>query len=246
MRYERSTLMPVALCFVLSLALPLSPAWAQKKMSAEDEAIYRNMMKSTGIDPGAGMDARAKVDASRQWTEGNAGVVDYHIVGVYQGQPNITSEPGKGSGYADVTDRVVIDLKWKLSEAQLVGTPSIQNSKTVLTNPHYGERSCLPPILKGDYEHYELLAVKNGLGGALELQVQTTYPVVDVVQFCTGSRKSIPAGRKTRAEELVVPSPVMFGMTLPDSDDLRISPDKKSLVHKRAGWTWTFTPSVKK
>jgi hypothetical protein len=26
--------------------------------------------------------------------------------------------------------------------------------------------------------------------------------------------------------QLVVPSPVMFGMALPDSDNLRISPDK--------------------
>lgn len=47
------------------------------------------------------------------------------------------------------------------------------------------ELSCLPPVLKGEYEHYELMAIKEGLGGALELQVQTSYPVVEVAQFCT-------------------------------------------------------------
>lgn len=246
MRYAQSSLVPVALCFLMALMLQSNQALAQKKMSAEDEAIYKNMMKSAGIDPGVAMEAKKQNDSSRQWTEGSDGIVDYHIVGVYQGQPNITSDPGKGSGRADVTDRVVIDLKWKLSESRFVGTPSFQNTKTVLTNPRDSEPSCLPPVLKGEYEHYELMEIGNGPGGALELQVQTTYPVVEVVQFCTGSRKSIPAGRKIRSEELVVPPPLAFGMSLPDSDNLRISPDKKSLIHKKAGWTWTFTPSLKK
>lgn len=138
-----------------------------------------------------------------------------------------------------------VDLDWKLSESRLLGTPIIQNSKSVVSNPHDSEPSCLPPVLKGEYEHHDLLGIKDGLGGALELQVQTTYPEVEVAQFCTGSRKPIPSGLKTRPEELVVPSPVMFGMALPDSDNLRISPDKKSMLQKQADWTWTFTPSVK-
>ncbi len=75
--------------------------------------------------------------------------------------------------------------------------------------------------------------------------MQTTYPVVEVVQFCTGSRKTLPASRKTRTEEFSVLSPVMLSMQLPDSDDLRVSADRKSLVQKKAGWTWTFTPSTK-
>jgi len=42
---------------------------------------------------------------------------------------------------------------------------------------------------------------------------------------------------------MVVPSPVMLGMALPDSDNLRISADRKSMIQKKAGWTWTFTPA---
>lgn len=244
MKYVQSHPLPIILCFLLTLALQSGAALAQTKMSAEDEAIYRNMVKSAGMDPDAQMKAMKQNENAQRWTD--AKLIHYHIVGVYQGKPNISSDPGKGSGFADVTDRVEIDLDWKLAESKLAGTPQIQNSKSMLKNPHDSERSCLPPVLKGEYEHYDLLGIKDGLGGTLELQVQTTYPIVEVVQFCTGSRKPIPAGRKTRSEALVVPSPVMFGMALPDSDNLRISPDKKSMIHKKAGWTWTFMPSVKK
>jgi hypothetical protein len=184
---------------------------------------------------------QADMDAMMKW--GAADVVRYHIVGQYQGQPSLASN---GAGRADVTDGVVIDLTWKLSEAKLVGQPTFQNTKTTLTNPRDFEPSCLPPILQGEYEHFELLGIKDGLGGALELQVQTTHPVVEVAQFCTASRKTVPASKDTRPEEFSVPSPILFGMALPDSGDMRISRDKKSLIVKKAGWTWTYTPSIAK
>jgi hypothetical protein len=181
------------------------------------------------------------MDAMMKW--GAADVVRYHIVGVYQAKTHIASD---GAGQADVSDRVVIDLTWKLSEMQLVGQPTFQNFKSSATNFSDREPKCLAPVLKGEYEHYDLLGIKEGYGGALELQVQTRYPLVEVAQSCTASRKSVPARNKTRPEELVVVSPVSFGMPLPDSDDLRISKDKKSLVVKKGGWTWTYTPSIAK
>ena len=179
------------------------------------------------------------MDAMMKW--GAADVVRYHIVGVYQGKPTIAS----GSvARADVTDRVVIDFTWKLSEMKLVGEPTFQNTRSTVTNPSDYEPKCLPPVLKGEYEHYELLGIKEGLSGMLEFQVQTSYPVVEVAQFCTASRKTVPAKKVTETEQFVVVSPVAFGMPLPDSDDLRISPDKKSLITKKDGWTWTMTPSM--
>lgn len=235
------TLRPtIALCILFTMLS--SAALAQNKMTAEEEAIYRNMVKSIGGDPGAAMGAIKTNDAARRWTDGK-GIVDYQIVGVFQGRTNVVGDPN-WIGYADVTDRVEIQLKWKLSESKLVGTPSFRNQKSVVKNLRNFEPSCMPPVLKGEYEHFELLGIKDGLGGALELKAQTAYPAAEVVQSCTGSRKAVPASSKTRVEGLVVPSPVMFGMPLPDSDNLRISPDKKSLISKSAGWTWTFTPSV--
>jgi len=179
------------------------------------------------------------MEAMRKW--GAADVVRYHVVGVYQGKTYIASD---GSGQADVTDRVVLDFTWKLSEMKLVGQATIQNTKTTVTNVSDREPSCLAPVLKGEYEHYDVVGIKEGLAGMLELQVETRYPVVEVVQFCTGSRKAVPAKTKTRPEEFGVVSPVAFAMPLPDSDSLRVSADKKSLVGKKAGWTWTYTPSI--
>lgn len=172
---------------------------------------------------------------------GSADVIRYHIVGVYLGRAYIASD---GSGQADITDGLTVDLTWKLSESKLVGQPTFRNVKTVVKNVADREPKCLPPVLNGEYEHYEVLSIREGMAGALELQVRTSYPQVEVVQFCTGSRKAVPAKTQTRPEEFVVVSPVMFGMPLPDSDDLRISPDKKSMIVRKAGWTWTLTPSI--
>ena len=244
MRRVQPDCMPFLLCVLLLFTLHSSPAPAQKAMSPENEALYRKMIKDAGIDPDQVKEARKNTESSRRWSEGKDGIVYYHIVGVYQGRTNVVGDPN-WIGYADATDRIEIDLAWKLADSKLVGSPSFKNSKSEITNLRNWEPKCLPPILKGEYEHYELLGIKQGLGGNLELQVQTIYPVVEVVQSCTGSRKTLPASRKTRPEEFGVPSPVMLSMQLPDSDDLRISGDKKSLIQKKAGWTWTFTPSTR-
>jgi hypothetical protein len=179
------------------------------------------------------------MEAMAKW--GAADLLRYHIVGVYRGETHIA---GDGSGLADVNDRVVIDLSWKLSEQKLVGPPTFQNAKSTALNPRDRERGCLPPVLKDDYEHYELLSIKEGVGGALELQVRTSYPVVESAQSCTASRKAVPAKVSTRTEDFALPSPVMFAMPLPKSDELAVSPDKKSFIVKRKGWTWTITPNM--
>jgi hypothetical protein len=217
-----------------------SAALAQIQMTPEEAAIYRNMVESTGASPDLAAGAIPTVESAKRWTEG---AISYHIVGDYQGKTDVIGD-SNWTGYADVSDQVIIDLKWNLSDSTLVGTPVIVNKKSVVKDLRNSEPSCRPPVLKGEYEHYELLAIKQGLAGNLELQVQTAYPAAEVAQFCTGSNKAVAASLKTRPEELTVLSPVMLGMPLPDSDNLRVSPDKKSLIHKSAGWTWTFTPGT--
>jgi len=179
------------------------------------------------------------MDAMMKW--GAADVVRYHVVGVYQDKSIVS---GDGAAIADVNDRVVFDFTWKLSEMKLVGKPTFQNFKSTVARPRDRDGKCTPPVLKGDYEHYEVLDIKDGLSGALDIQVQTTYPVVDVPQMCTGKPKAVPAKNDIRPEQFVVVSPVSFGMPLPDSDDLRVSTDKMSLITKKNGWTWTFTPRL--
>ncbi len=216
-----------------------------KQMSAQDEAAYRDMIKLSGADPEAVMAANKQLEASRKWTEAKGGLVHYHIEGLFQGKVNVVGGT-TWIGYADVTDRVVIDLDWQLGESMLMGTPVIQNFKAAARNVRNPEPTCLPPILRGEYEHFELLGIKNGLAGALEMQVRTDYPVVDVAQMCTGARVRVPASSRTRPEEMVVPSPMLLTAGVPGSANLSLSKDRTSLIHKQAGWTWTFTPSVRK
>jgi hypothetical protein len=175
----------------------------------------------------------------------SAKVVGYRIVGVYEGRVNVVGG-SKWIGYADVTDRVEIDLAWDPAGSKLVGTPTFRNTKSVVSNLRNFESKCVPPVLKGVYEHYDLQGIKESPDGNLEVQVLTIYPGAEVAQLCTGTREAVPAKRDLRSQEFGVISPVAFGMQLPDSDALRISPDKKSLITKKDGWTWTFTPSIQK
>jgi hypothetical protein len=73
------------------------------------------------------------MDAMMKWA--SADVIRYHIVGVYQDRTSIASD---GSGQADITDGVVVDLMWKLSESKLVGKPTFQNTKSIVKNVALG------------------------------------------------------------------------------------------------------------
>jgi hypothetical protein len=180
------------------------------------------------------------MDAMMKW--GSADVIKYHIVGVYSAKTDVVA--GSDIGYADVTDRVVIDLTWKQSEAKLVGTPTVVNEKSAVKNLANYEPKCAPPTLKGEYEHFTALSIKDGLAGSLEVQVQQIYPAANVIQFCTGAPKPVAGKTETRPEEFTVVSPMIFAMPATGSKDVTISADKKSIVVKKGGWTWTYTPSV--
>jgi hypothetical protein len=176
--------------------------------------------------------------AMQYW--GTAELVKYHIVGVYQAATFIASD---GAGLADIRDRVVVDLTWKMSQQTIVGTPVIQNSKSTAANVRDLTPACLPPVLQGDYEHYELLSVKAGLAGVLTFTSSTSYPTVEAAYRCTMSRKPVPAKVVTAPVDFSLPAVMMFGMPIEASDGLTVSPDKKYFTVKKDGWTWTITPT---
>lgn len=226
----------------LSMLLPaLAPA--QKQMTPAEEAVYRDMLRRSGVDPEEMQQATKATNSARKWADAKA--VHYHIVGVYAGKTIISSEPGQGFAYADVTDRVVIDLDWKLTEAKLVGTPNVQNTKSTLKNLRDPVDGCKPPAIKGEHEHFEVLGVKEGLSGMIELQVQTSFPDTLVAQACVGSHKLIRASRKTRPESMLLPPPTLLDQKETGSSEYKFSPDKKSIVMQKGGWTWTYTPTIK-
>lgn len=182
------------------------------------------------------------MDQSAMLRWGSAKKIHYHIVGDYQGKTSIA--PGDGTAFADVTDRVVLDFDWSLGEGELIGAVQFENSASQVTNPRNAEPSCTAPVLKGHYEHFDLIAAKQGLGGTLELDVATDYPIVEIAQFCTGARKTTNAKRSTNVQELVVVSPMLLAMGMPASQDMIASADGKSVIVKKQGWTWTYSFSI--
>ena len=176
--------------------------------------------------------------AMQKW--GSAELIKYHIVGVYKDATFIASD---GAGLADIGDRVVIDLTWKMSQQAMVGEPTIQNTKSTAANLRDPTPACLAPVLHGEYEHYHLSAVKAGLAGVLMFTSTTTYPVVDAAYRCTMSLKPVPAKVVTTEKDFALPAVMLFGMPIPPTDELTVSRDKKFFTSKRNGWTWTITPT---
>lgn len=179
------------------------------------------------------------MQAMQRW--GSAKVVYYAVEGSHSGAAAMTATMG---GMADVVDRVSMTLEWNLSEMKLLKVTSLRNYPSEVKNLRDREPKCLPPVLKGSYEHATFLEAVNGLGGAIDLKVERSYPAVDVAQSCTASRKFIPAEKKTSVESMAVPSPVMMAMGMPSSPQLSYSADKKSMIVRNGNWTWTFTPST--
>jgi hypothetical protein len=176
--------------------------------------------------------------AMQYW--GSAELIRYHIVGVYQDSTFIASD---GAGLADISDRVVIDLNWKMSQQTIAGTPVIQNSKSVTSKVRDLTPACLAPVLQGEYEHYELLSVKPGPAGVLTFTSSTSYPVVEAAYRCTMNRKPVPAKVVTTPEDFSLPAVMLFGLPVESTEGLTISPDKKFFTVKKDGWTWTITPT---
>jgi hypothetical protein len=168
----------------------------------------------------------------------------YHVDGAYAGKALI-SDPN-GGAWADVTDRVAIDLEWDLRNGTLAHVLKIENFESKAVNLRQGEPKCAPPVLRGPYEFATVLEIAMGSAGQPEMKIETTIPDVDVPQFCTGKPKRWKGRKNIEPVELSVVSPVMLTMNLGGSKDVRISDDRKSIVTTRNGWTWTFTPSVTK
>ena len=192
-----------------------------------------------GLLPLGAMAQQMDMEAMAKWS--SADLVKYHIVGVYQGTYFVA---GDGSGQADFTDRVVIDLTWKHSEEKMVGAATFQNSKSVASKLRDRESACLAPVLKGNLEFFDLKAIEPSFNGGLYLKSQTIHPEVEVAQFCTASRRTVPAKVEDNTEDFGIPSPMVFAMPPPKSGEYALSPDRKSLIVKKGDWTWTLTPTI--
>lgn len=193
--------------------------------------------------PGLRAQQQVDMDTIMRWS--TAKVVSYRIVGVYTGPTTIAYD--QASGQADVTDRVVIELRWDIQENRMVGQPKVENAASEVTNFRNGQAGCAAPVVHGAYEHFEVTQVAPGDGDMVELTGMTSFPEVEITD-CSGQeeRRTVAAKQATSVVHLPIAAPMLLGMPeMPPTGDmtLTVSPDKKSFGLKLKGWSWTYTPT---
>ncbi len=179
---------------------------------------------------------------------GNATVVTYNIVGVYQAETPIALKDSFGQ-VADVSDRVIVDVDWNIQSNTIVGQARVQNFPSEVKNPRNLASNCPEPVIKGHFELVDVTQVASSELERIDLTGTRSYSDVDITD-CLGSteRRSVRAGQEPVVVYLPMPSPVMLAMPpMPQSGQMAvtISPDRKTFVLKLDGWTWTYTPTLK-
>lgn len=187
--------------------------------------------------------ANAQMDMAvmNKWM--TATVIHWSVMGEYEGE-NLILNAGT-NGYAPVKDRVEIGFDYTTAgNGGLVGTPTFKNAPTQMGALRNGAKGCRAPTVSGTYEHATIVSLKNGLGGQLAMMVRTDYPAGAVPVACTGGNQASAARTSTAQEELVVPGIMLLAMgSQMTGKDVQVSKDKKSLIVKRGGWTYTYTPT---
>ncbi len=179
------------------------------------------------------------MQAMQRWA--SAKVIYYAVEGVYSGKTSVTRQSG---GFADVADKISMTFEWNLGEARLLKLTSLRNHPSEVKNLRDGEPKCMAPVLKGPLEFGTATEVANGLGGAIDVTMERSYPDVGVAQFCTASHKLVRAEKMIDRETIPVPAPTLLAMGMELPQELAFSADKKSIIFTRGNWRWTFTPST--
>jgi hypothetical protein len=190
--------------------------------------------------PGA---AGAQMDMELMMYWGQATVIRWSVVGDYEGDDLILNVGT--SGYAPVKDHVEITFETTTEgDGGLVGTPAIVNFPSEMGPMRNGAEGCRAPTVSGPYEHATVERVENGLGGQLAMTVRREYPEGKVPVACTGGDQASPKHVSTDRVDLVVPGIALLAMgDQAASETLQIAADRKSLVVRDDGWTYTYTPT---
>jgi hypothetical protein len=168
-------------------------------------------------------------------------VIHYSVVGDYEGEDMVVR--GGTNGLAHVTDHVEIGFDFDQTEAKLIGTPVIKDFPSTMGAIRNGADGCLPPTLSGTYEHSTIESLEPGLAGQLAMTVRTDYPAATMMLVCTSGKQAVDAHSEVQHEEFFVPGVMILAMPGEQSSDMTISEDGKSIVIKRHGWTYVYTPT---
>lgn len=199
------------------------------------------MLLCAGVFPAAPGYAQVDMELMTYWMD--ATVIHWSVVGDYDGEDLILNV--STSGYASVKDHVEIGFDYSSDgNGGLVGTPTLSNSSTQMGALRNGADGCRAPTVTGKYEHSTIETLEDGFGGQLIMTVRTDYPAGAVAVYCTGDDQASPARSSTDQQEFFVPAIALLFMGDQDAGgEMQVTKDKKSIIFKRDGWTYTYTPA---
>lgn len=193
------------------------------------------------------------IDAAARWMD--LKIVHYRVVGEFSGEARILGDikspfPYLASTDASVTDRVEIEFDWDQEEMKLTGKPAIRNFPTN-AGALAQVAGCPATKVEGVFEFATVLVLKDGAAlGTVGLDIRRDY-----VGGATPRLKSDEGGGgacgdawDTAAPKSVTDSDTTLGvppamMLAMPSEAYPLSEDGKSIILKKKGWTWTFTPT---
>lgn len=190
--------------------------------------------------------AAQDVNAMAKWTA--LTVVHYKVVGEYSALTAIlTASAVKRE--APVTDRVEFEFDWNQQEFKLVGTPVIKNFPSTM-GAVVPVNGCPLPKIDGPFELMTLQSIKGdgpmAMSGVITLDAKRDLPAGS---FMTpnevGCTTANPISAKSQPTPINFQIPPAMSLAMPGGAPYALSPDKKSLILKGDGWTWTSTPSEK-
>jgi len=188
------------------------------------------------------------VEAMAKWTA--ATIIRYRVVGEFSGPATILSgTKSKRTATAQVTDRVEIDFDWDQNEMKIVGKPVIRNFPTKI-GTLVAPPKCAAPKVEGPLEHATVTLVDDSsmerMSGVVTLKTSREQPAGAVCQFALDTQQLDWEAAPAKSENVDLKFTVAQAMALAMPGVIPTTPDKKSLVMKNGGWTWTQTPTIVK
>jgi hypothetical protein len=179
---------------------------------------------------------------AQKWA--SAKVVKYRVEGVHNGREAVVY--GDYEGKADVIDRITVEFSWDTKKRKIIGSVTVIDGKSELSNIKSDGTNCPPPQLKGEYEHFQSVSTSMISGDQIQIKGTRIYPPASVSNYPGScSMRAIPGGKEEALLWVTGAGPEALGMPIMPGSPISVAADRKSFSAKGAGnWVWTYTPTL--
>ncbi len=172
-----------------------------------------------------------------------AKVIKYRVDGVHKGRVAVVH--GDYEAKADVVDRLTVEFTWDVRKRKVVGSITMTDGKSELSNIKSDGTNCGPPQLKGEYDHFRSVSSAKA-ADLIQINGVRTYPAASVSNYpASCSMRAIPGGQEVATLWVGAAGAEALGMPNMKGSPVTIAADRKSYSMKGAeNWVWTYTPTL--